>query len=377
MQFAVHCNFGTNLTRALRDQFVVGVRSRSTRKKLLSEDRTFDQALYVAQADELAEKESKELLLSAERTEAPQVHSISNKKKYSFKGGDANKAKYFEQGKLVSDVDLHNIWRTSAAIHIQHEKKAESNAKAHNIVATPTDESSDSVGDLDSVNGTPVTIFIQSVNSVGQKYKLGVNINGREVSMEIDTGRSVPLLNSSDLERMGGNTKLKPATVLFISYTGNEIKCYGEDNMKVKVGEQVSDIKIRVVEGPSLLGRVTMTKFRLPWHNIFSVVPTTAEDIIQQYPELVDERKAGKLKGYVQVSLRVNDDIPVFMKPRVVPFEKVEHSSEWSSPTVPVIKPNGNIRICGDYSGCCVRIDDILVTGETDEIHMENLHRVL
>jgi hypothetical protein len=27
--------------------------------------------------------------------------------------------------------------------------------------------------------------------------------------------------------------------------------------------------------------------------------------------------------------------------------------------------------------GCCVRIDDILVTGETDAIHLENLHRVL
>jgi hypothetical protein len=44
--------------------------------------------------------------------------------------------------------------------------------------------------------------------------------------------------------------------------------------MKVKVGEQVS--------GLSILGRDIMTKFRLPWHNIFSVVPTTAEDIIQQ-----------------------------------------------------------------------------------------------
>ncbi|CAB4007683.1 Retrovirus-related Pol poly from transposon [Paramuricea clavata] len=502
----VHCNFGTYLTRALRDQFVGGVRSRSTRKKLLSEDRTFDQAVKVAQADELAEKESKEMLLSAERTDTTQAHSISNKRKYHFKGGDANKAKPFEQGKTcfrcgstqhLADKCSHTYTTCNYCKKAGHlakvcfkKKKADSNAKAHNIVATHTDESSDSDSDMNSVNGTPVTIFMQNINSVGQKseispqYKLGVNINGQEVSMEIDTGSSVTLLNSGDFERMGGDTNvLKPSTVVLKSYTGNEIKCYGEDNMKVKVGEQVSDIKIRVVEGPSLLGRDIMTKFRLPWHNIFSIVPTTAEDIIQQYHELFDERRVGKLKG-VQVSLRVNDDNPVFMKPRVVPFairkkyeealeklvqgdiiEKVEHS-EWASPTVPMIKPDGNVRICGDYSGtnkqaatleqypvptfeellsnlsggtkftkldlsqayhpleltlesrkyttinthhglcqykrlifgvnsavsifqrtienvlkglpgCCVRIDDILVTGKTDEIHMENLHRVL
>ena len=71
------------------------------------------------------------------------------------------------------------------------------------------------------------------------------------------------------------------------------------------------------------------------------------------------------------MSLRVNDDNPVYRKPRVLPFAirktyekalaleklvqgdiigKVEHS-EWASPTVPVIKPDGNVRICGDYSG--------------------------
>ena len=60
-RLAVNCNFGTYLTRALRNQFVGGVKSQATKKKLLSEDRTFEQALKVAQADELAEKESKQL----------------------------------------------------------------------------------------------------------------------------------------------------------------------------------------------------------------------------------------------------------------------------------------------------------------------------
>ena len=60
-RLAVDCNFGPYLTRALRDQFVGGVRSQTTKKKLLSEDRSFDQSRKVAQEDELAERESKQL----------------------------------------------------------------------------------------------------------------------------------------------------------------------------------------------------------------------------------------------------------------------------------------------------------------------------
>ena len=57
-RLAVNCNFGPYLTRALRDQFVGGVKSQTAKEKLISEDRTSDQALKVAQSDELAEKES-------------------------------------------------------------------------------------------------------------------------------------------------------------------------------------------------------------------------------------------------------------------------------------------------------------------------------
>ena len=59
-RFAISCNFGNYLPRALRGQFVAGVYSQSTRKKLLSEDRTLEQALAVAVADETAGKEVKQ-----------------------------------------------------------------------------------------------------------------------------------------------------------------------------------------------------------------------------------------------------------------------------------------------------------------------------
>ena len=91
------------------------------------------------------------------------------------------------------------------------------------------------------------------------------------------------------------------------------------------------------------------------------------QDRGQQYSDLFDTSSEGKLKG-IQVSLRVSDESPVFTKARVVPFaiwskyekaleklvtediiEKVEHS-ECASPTVPIVKANGDLRICGDYS---------------------------
>ena len=79
-RLTVNCNFGTYLTRSLRDQFTGGVKSQATKKKLLSEGRNFEQTLKVAQADELAEKESKQLQSNSNLSAKVQaVHSVPKK----------------------------------------------------------------------------------------------------------------------------------------------------------------------------------------------------------------------------------------------------------------------------------------------------------
>ena len=71
---AATCNFGEFLNRSLRDQFVCGIRNPATRKKLLSEDRTFQEALRVAIADEIAAKET----LQVQQQQLPQpVNSVT------------------------------------------------------------------------------------------------------------------------------------------------------------------------------------------------------------------------------------------------------------------------------------------------------------
>ena len=59
------------------------MRSQTTKKKLLSEDRTFDQALKVSQADELAEKESK-LLQGNSDTSSAGILPVNAVHKKSF-----------------------------------------------------------------------------------------------------------------------------------------------------------------------------------------------------------------------------------------------------------------------------------------------------
>ena len=134
-------------------------------------------------------------------------------------------------------------------------------------------------------------------------------------------------------------------------------------------------VAIRVVsgDGPSLLGRDIISIFQLPWEKIFSVNSVTItsefEDILSEYNELFEEDKIGEING-LMVKIHVDEEAkPIFKKARPVPFaireeyeksldkleqqgiiEKVEYA-EWASPVVPVRKPSGEIRLCGDYSG--------------------------
>ena len=60
-RLAVNCKFDFFLSRALRDQFVCGIRNPGSLKKLLSQDKGFEDCLNIAIADEAAEKESRDL----------------------------------------------------------------------------------------------------------------------------------------------------------------------------------------------------------------------------------------------------------------------------------------------------------------------------
>ena len=215
-RLAVNCNFGTYLTRAPRDQFVGGVKSQATKKKLLSEDRTFEQALKVAQADELAEEESKQLQFNSNLSAKVQaVHSVPKKSslahpvnkqhvaitrkthaKFCFRCG-------FSQhlaDKCSHSTSVCNFCKKKGHIaKVCFKKKKEGSCHTtHLVTVTATQEVNTNEGSGDTPNR--FTVCMRSVKSSDSPaptpsvYKLSVTVDNKEFPMEIDTGSAITLL---------------------------------------------------------------------------------------------------------------------------------------------------------------------------------------
>ena len=143
----------------------------------------------------------------------------------------------------------------------------------------------------------------------------------------------------------------------------------------VKFKGQEKELTLQVVEtpGPALFGHDWLSKIQLDWSEIKAlklsqmpegVMQHKVDQLLQKYESVFSEG-VGTLKGH-KADLKVEEGSqPSFHKPRQVPYalspeveltrleedgilSKVEYS-EWATPIVPVVKPNGSVRVCGNF----------------------------
>lgn len=211
---------------------------------------------------------------------------------------------------------------------------------------------------------------LQTKNATVKPYMYAAMLNDVVAQMEIDTGAATSIISLRQLESLRRGTQSLPLGTdnlpTLRTYAGQLIQPAGRVTVDVRHRDETHRLSCLVVDGdvPNLLGRDWLEHLKLDWSTVHRVEENV--DFARMFPELFSEG-LGKLKG-VEAKLYIDSEaVPRCFKPRTVPLAlrgkvdseldrlqaegvlvPVEHS-EWAAPIVPVLKANGEVRICGDY----------------------------
>ncbi|XP_065323158.1 metacaspase-2-like [Gordionus sp. m RMFG-2023] len=168
-------------------------------------------------------------------------------------------------------------------------------------------------------------IYSMDIKSCKEKFKINLNIEGKKTNMILDTGASVSIISLKTWNKINSNKTIHDSDTKLKTYEGNEIAIIGSVDVKVQIKETIKYLPLIIVkaDGPSLVGINWIKEFReLVWkESILAGTENTYDNNNKIY--------------YVEQELKA--------------LTERTHISEWASPLVPIVKPNGNIRLCIDY----------------------------
>ncbi|GFW04090.1 uncharacterized protein K02A2.6 [Trichonephila clavipes] len=288
----IHCNFGNNLSTMLRDKLVMGLKNENIQKKLLAEDKlTYEKAKSIALAMESAQRDVCEI--QNQMVSIKKLHSSQDKtiKKDFSKFKKSEPTKKFDKSR--------KCYRCDSTQHLAHECKHKNTQcrnclKNGHLAKVCCSKRNKTVKQIESCSETVPVNSVKSPQHARDKILLEIFVEGNKCLFELDTGAAISCMNVNEFKKLCPDVAIKPTKLLLKNFDNSMITSAGHAVMQIQYKDQINTETIYLVHAKvnAVFGREWLV----------------AEDIIE----------------------------PVTY-------------SDWATPIVPVIKQNGNLRICGDY----------------------------
>ena len=410
-QLSEGCKF-KELNNMLRDRLVVGCRDTAIQRKLLSESAlTFEKALSIARATEIANKDVENLksigkLSDAEQSTSDSVHKIRPQKPAPVRS--AVKKQDFTDTKQTKET-AKKCWRCGGTKHkpqscnfrtetcfkcskIGHtqsqcdqvkayqqkmyQKKKSFVKKAHHL-----DDESSAAENMDHLEDESVNKLTNST-----PYITTLLVNGSEVALEVDTGCPWTIVPKEVYSRICKDSKPTSSSIKLKSYTGEKVDIYGEAIVDVQLEPDMMPEKLTLVvvqKGASLMGRDWLEKYPQVLSTLASSTTPAAmqsptdsvhnvqdalNGVLNKHAKLFDNSTIGLLKEYqAKVYPHAENIDSKFYKAAPVSYAARKQidaaldellsegiitpvkTAEFACPIIAVPKPDGRMRICGNF----------------------------
>lgn len=370
------CKFGTNLDETMRDRFVTGLQRVDIQKCLFAEDESLtfkkavDKALSLEQASRNASDCHSE---QAVKVEVLRANWKGRQLQQKFQRIQCYRCKEDTHSSKECPFINSSCFKCGKKGHIQHACRSKRSTKGIQAKSATRP-----FRNLSAADNEGTTTQLNNLGSTVPPISFELVIEGHKINMELDTGAAVSVISEENYLRLFPNASLKCSNVVLRTYTGEVLKPLGIVDVNVEYKNQCCKLPLHVIrdQGPSLIGRDWLHRIRLDWSSAYRLDDLTrksdstslkaVKELCIKYSDLFKE-ELGQIKGEV-AKLRLKEDYrPCFLKARPVAFAlrpKVEQelkqmetmgiitqveTSEFATPVVPVVKRNGQIRLCGDY----------------------------
>lgn len=298
---SLHCNF-SDLNGALRDQLVCGIHDEATRIELFKlSDLTFEKALKEATACEMATKNAAGAVRTLNnKSQKQEVFAIKSEQKnfrqnqsgrFPSKYKNHNNTKQSnERSGTVSDRSCYCCGQpghlANACTHREEvcnfcgkkghlERACFTKKRATNKFLEVNDEEADDNDPADNHLCDFYPLFAKDseleCKLLSDKIKadpmfLQLQLNGKDVSMEVDSGTYYAVVSETFKNKYLQNWKIDKCSTNLYGYEQNEMMPIGQlKNLKVNFGSETKTLNCLLLKGngPPLIGRQWLAEFGL------------------------------------------------------------------------------------------------------------------